>query len=255
MSAISAIFLLDVKGRPLIYRDYRGDVGTRHAERFIQKVHELEDAGRLAPVIHDDGVSYVYVLHANVYLLAVTRGNANAAAAVSFLHHLVAVFKHYFEELEEESVRDNFVVVYELLDEVMDYGYPQFTEARILSEYIKTDAYRLLDALGPAPAAKPPMAVTNAVSWRSEGVRHKKNEVFLDVVESVNLLVSSTGQVVSSEVVGTLKMRTFLSGMPECKLGLNDKVLFEAQGRTAGRQKAVDLEDIRFHQCVRLVSE
>jgi AP-1 complex subunit mu len=47
--------------------------------------------------------------------------------------------------------------------------------------------------------------------------------VFLDVVESVNLLVSSTGAVVSSEVVGTLKMRTFLSGMPECKLGLNDK--------------------------------
>ena len=29
------------------------------------------------------------------------------------------------------------------------------------------------------------------------------------------------------------------------------QVLFEAQGRT-GRQKAVDLEDIKFHQCVRL---
>ena len=68
------------------------------------------------------------------------------------------------------------------------------------------------------------MAVTNAVSWRSEGIRYKKNEVFLDVVESVNLLVNSNGTVVRSEVVGALKMRTFLSGMPECKLGLNDKV-------------------------------
>jgi hypothetical protein len=47
---------------------------------------------------------------------------------------------------------------------------------------------------------KPPMAVTNAVSWRSEGIRHKKNEVFLDVVESVNLLVNSNGNVVLSEV-------------------------------------------------------
>jgi len=36
---------------------------------------------------------------------------------------------------------------------------------------------------------RPPMAVTNAVSWRSEGIRYRKNEVFLDVVESVNLLV------------------------------------------------------------------
>ena len=34
------------------------------------------------------------------------------------------------------------------------------------------------------------MAVTNAVSWRSEGVKYRKNEVFLDVIESVNLLVS-----------------------------------------------------------------
>lgn len=34
------------------------------------------------------------------------------------------------------------------------------------------------------------MAVTNAVSWRSEGIRYRKNEVFLDVIESVNMLVS-----------------------------------------------------------------
>lgn len=70
------------------------------------------------------------------------------------------------------------------------------------------------------------MAVTNAVSWRSEGIKHKKNEVFLDVVESVNLLVNSNGTVVLSEIQATLKMRTYLSGMPECKLGLNDKVCY-----------------------------
>ena len=51
----------------------------------------------------------------------------------------------------------------------------------------------------------------------------RARQVFLDVVESVNLLVNSNGTVVRSEVVGALKMRTFLSGMPECKLGLNDK--------------------------------
>jgi AP-1 complex subunit mu len=98
---------------------------------------------------------------------------------------------------------------------------------------------------------KAPLAVTGAVSWRSDNIKHKKNEVFLDVVENINLLVNTNGTVVLSEVVGVLKMRTFLSGMPECKLGLNDKVLFETQGRT-GKQKAVELEDIKFHQCVRL---
>ena len=27
--------------------------------------------------------------------------------------------------------------------QVMDFGYPQFTEAKILSEFIKTDAYKM----------------------------------------------------------------------------------------------------------------
>lgn len=35
-------------------------------------------------------------------------------------------------------------------------------------------------------------------------------KVFLDVVESVNILVNSNGQIVRSDVVGALKMRTFL---------------------------------------------
>lgn len=34
-----------------------------------------------------------------------------------------------------------------------------------------------------------PGAITGAVSWRTEGIKYRKNEVFLDVVESINLLV------------------------------------------------------------------
>ena len=42
--------------------------------------------------------------------------------------------------------------------------------------------------------------------------------------ESVNLLVSANGNVLRSEIVGAIKMKVFLSGMPELRLGLNDKV-------------------------------
>ncbi len=37
--------------------------------------------------------------------------------------------------------------------------------------------------------------------------------------------------------------------MPELKLGLNDKNLFELQNRTS-RGKLIEMEDIKFHQCV-----
>lgn len=42
--------------------------------------------------------------------------------------------------------------------------------------------------------------------------------------------VASNGTVLRSEIMGALKMRSFLSGMPELKLGLNDKLLMEARG-------------------------
>lgn len=101
-------------------------------------------------------------------------------------------------------------------------------------------------------APRPPVALTNAVSWRSEGIKHRKNEIFLDVIERLNLLVSSNGTVLHSEIIGVIQMKSFLSGMPELKLGLNDKLMFEATGRSTSRIKAVELEDIKFHQCVRL---
>lgn len=58
--------------------------------------------------------------------------------------------------------------------------------------YIILFFYRYITQEGHKLEIQPriPMAVTNAVSWRSEGIKYRKNEVFLDVIESVNLLVS-----------------------------------------------------------------
>lgn len=172
---------------------------------------------------------------------------------------------HYINQIQAENSFFNkkFVIIYELLDEMMDFGYPQTTESKILQEYITQESHKL------EIQVRPPMAVTNAVSWRSEGIRYRKNEVFLvslrfkncskcvyinrtcrflhtridtfldnpvpkikDVVESVNLLVNANGNVVRSEILGAVKMKCYLSGMPELRLGLNDKVMFESTGRS-----------------------
>ncbi|TPX47618.1 hypothetical protein SeMB42_g00407 [Synchytrium endobioticum] len=244
----SAIFILDLKGKVLISRNYRGDIPMSAIEKFMPLLLESEeDEQTPTPVIStDDGVNFLYIRHNNLYLVAITKKNSNAATILIFLHKLCEVFTEYFKELEEESIRDNFVVIYELLDEMMDFGYPQTTEPKILQEYITQESHKL------ESTARPPMAVTNAVSWRSEGIKYRKNEVFLDVVESVNLLVNANGNVLRSEILGAIKMKCYLSGMPDVRLGLNDKVLFEATGRTANKGKAIEMEDVKFHQCVRL---
>lgn len=43
--------------------------------------------------------------------------------------------------------------------------------------------------------------------------------------------VNANGSVMSSDIVGSIKLKTMLSGMPELRLGLNDRVLFALTGR------------------------
>ncbi|ANB10944.1 Apm1p [Sugiyamaella lignohabitans] len=254
----SAIFFLDLKGKHLLSRNYRGDIPMSAVDKFpILLMEAEEETSIVPPTISHEGVNYLYIQHNNLYLLALTKRNSNAAQILLFLHKIVEVLTEYFKELEEESIRDNFVVIYELLDEMMDFGYPQTTDTKILQEYITQESHAL------DVQARPPVAVTNAVSWRSEGITYRKNEAFLDVVESVNLLISASGQVLRSEILGSVQMKCFLSGMPELRLGLNDKVIFNHQSNTTGQSigsssgggssgKVIEMEDVKFHQCVRL---
>lgn len=59
-----------------------------------------------------------------------------------------------------------------------------------------------------------------------------------------------------ADVSGQIIMRAYLSGMPECKFGLNDKLLIDNKGTKApaGQAKSglVELDDVQFHQCVKL---
>uniref|UniRef100_A0A1I8IXS2 FYVE-type domain-containing protein n=1 Tax=Macrostomum lignano TaxID=282301 RepID=A0A1I8IXS2_9PLAT len=240
----AAIYFLDIKGKVLISRNYRGDVPMSIIEKFMPLLMEREEDGTLQPILPCEEVYFLYIKHSNVYIVATTRKNSNASLVFTFLHKVASIFIEYFKDLEEESIRDNFVIIYELLDEVIDFGFPQTTDTRILQEYITQECHKL------EVAPKPPPAVTNQVSWRPDGIKYRKNEVFLDVIENVNLLVSASGNVLQSEINGFINLRTYLSGMPELQLGLNDKVLFESTGR--GRNKSVELEDVKFHQCVRL---
>jgi AP-1 complex subunit mu len=92
----------------------------------------------------------------------------------------------------------------------------------VLKEYIKTNAHKLTKQETLSDIVVP-TAASNVVSWRPEGIKYKKNEIFLDVIEQLNMIVNPSGSVLSSEIIGTVRGKSLLSGMPELKLGLNDK--------------------------------
>ena len=68
----------------------------------------------------------------SMYIMSVTKYNANVTTMFLFLYRIMQVFKDYFGDVTEESIRDNFVIIYELLDEMMDHGYALTTEPNTL---------------------------------------------------------------------------------------------------------------------------
>ena len=78
------------------------------------------------PMQQSGGFSFFYMKINNVYIVIVVSSNANVTCAFKFVVEAVALFKSYFGgAFKEDAIRNNFVLIYELLDEIMDFGYPQ----------------------------------------------------------------------------------------------------------------------------------
>jgi AP-2 complex subunit mu-1 len=191
--------------------------------------------------------SFMYTRHLNMFFVAVTRSNVNPALVFEYLYQFIRILKGYLgDDFDESAMRNNMTVIYELMDETMDFGYPQNCAVDVLKLYINLGDVKAKDEPAPSQLTS---QITGAIDWRREGIRHKRNEVYIDVLESVNLLLSSTGNVLRNEVTGAVQMNTKLTGMPECKFGLNDKLVIEKEGQ---RKPGVEIDDCTFHRCVRL---
>ena len=126
---ISSFYILDQKGRVLITRAYRADVPFNAHEIFQKKMLEYDEFST-KPYIFDEEhkVAFFHIRHQNLIILATACRDINVFMVFTFLHKLVEVLKNCLKQVEEESVRDNFVIIYELLDEMMDNGWPQHTD-------------------------------------------------------------------------------------------------------------------------------
>jgi len=223
---IGGLFIYNHKGEVLISRVYRDDIGRNAVDAFRVNVIHARQQVR-SPVTNIARTSFFHIKRSNIWLAAVTKQNVNAAMVFEFLLKMCEVMGAYFGKISEENVKNNFVLIYELLDELLDFGYPQNTDTGILKTFIT-----------------------------QQGIKYRRNELFLDVIEYVNLLMSPQGQVLSAHVAGKVVMKSYLSGMPECKFGINDKIVVDSKGKSGDEssrtKSSIAIDDCQFHQCVKL---
>lgn len=125
---LSQLFVMSPRGDTIVRREYNQDVPASSVEAFFRTVKESSLSGKdAAPTLLVDGVSFVHVKRAGLFFVGTTTGNASPSALLELLTRIAVLIKDYCGVLSEEAVRANFALVYELLDEAVDYGYPQNT--------------------------------------------------------------------------------------------------------------------------------
>jgi AP-4 complex subunit mu-1 len=56
--------------------------------------------------------------------VATSKYNVQPSLVLDIIYRMMKVFRDYCGVLNEESIRKNFVLIYELIDEIIDFGHP-----------------------------------------------------------------------------------------------------------------------------------
>jgi len=120
---------INQKGEILIYRVYKDDITRSECQQFCSRVVATKE-NKESPIIYINGTlvilgtSYIHIQHKDMIILAATKCNVNVAMVLQFLYSIIMICKSYFKgELDEKCIKENFVLIYELLDGRRDFKY------------------------------------------------------------------------------------------------------------------------------------
>lgn len=201
---IQTLFLLSPTGEVLIERHFRGVVTSRGVcdtfwDRASQSVNHhggLSTTTSLLlgqthydvpPVMEvpgeDQGTLYlISILRDGLSYLAVCPAEVSPLLILEFLHRMADIFVDYFgSPADESTIKENFSTVYQLLEEMVDYGWPLTTEPNALKAMIRppTVMSKLLATSTSAVSDELPSGTISNMPWRTAGVTYSQNEIYM----------------------------------------------------------------------------
>jgi AP-3 complex subunit mu len=198
------------------------------------------EPGDVPPTIHGGRHHLINCFNGNLYLVAAVKTDVPTLFVVEFLHRVFTLFDDYFGKATEGALMKHTVIAIQLLEEMLDNGFPLATEPNVLKEMIRPPTWTaMFDSVtgNKNVREKLPSGTISNTQWRRAGVKYSNNECFVDIEENIDFIVDKNGSIVFSEVRGSINCRTKLSGMPDLMLSfVNPRVL----------------DDPSFHPCVRL---
>ncbi|PQP96140.1 AP-3 complex subunit mu [Prunus yedoensis var. nudiflora] len=214
---LQCIFLLSDSGEVMLEKQLTGQrVDRSICAWFWEHTISQGDFPKLQPVIASPTHYLFQILREGITFLACTQVEMPPLMAIEFLCRVADVLSDYLGGLNEDLIKDNFVIVYELLDEMIDNGFPLTTEPNILREMIAPpnivnkmlsvvtgNSSNMSDTL--------PGATSSCIPWRTADPKYANNEVYVDLVEEMDAIVNRDGVLVKCEIYGEVQVNSHLS--------------------------------------------
>ncbi|GMP39910.1 hypothetical protein CsSME_00010572 [Camellia sinensis var. sinensis] len=239
---LQCIFLLSDSGEVMLEKQLTGHrVDRSICAWFWEQAISQGDSFKLVPVIASPTHYLFQIVREGITFLTCTQVEMPPLMGIEFLCRVADVLSDYLGGMNEDLIKDNFVIVYELLEEMIDNGFPLTTEPNILREMIPppnivSKMLSVVTGNSSNVSNTLPGATATCVPWRTMDLKHSNNEVYVDLVEEMDAIINRDGALVKCEVYGEVQVNSHLSGLPDLTLSFANPCI---------------LNDVRFHPCVR----
>ncbi|XP_058738481.1 AP-3 complex subunit mu-like [Vicia villosa] len=239
---LQCIFLLSDSGEVILEKQLTGHrVDRSICNWFWDHAISQPDSFKQQPVVASPTHYLFQVFREGITFLACTQVEMPPLMAIEFLCRVADVINDYLGGLNEDSIKDNFVIVYELLDEMIDNGFPLTTEPNILQEMIAppnivSKVLSVVTGNSSNVSDTLPGSTASCVPWRTADPKYANNEVYVDLVEQMDATINRDGVLVKCEINGEVQVNSHITGLPDLTLSFVNPSL---------------LDDVRFHPCIR----
>jgi hypothetical protein len=228
---------LPLSSEVLIEKQWQSRLKRAVCEIFWDETAKITNRTEVPPIVSTSKYFFLSTYRFGLTFLSVFTSETPPVFIMEFQHLLGDIVAEYCggDSVNEQSIRENFSILLQLLDEMVDGGFPLTTELTQLKDMILPPslARRLFANVLSSESAGYSAAVsqdlpTHAVSkipWRRADVKYVTNEIYFDMVESIDAILSPDNNVLHANIFGDINCNCRLSGMPDLTLSFSQYIL------------------------------
>eukprot|EP01083_Nonionella_stella_P073004 197103_1 len=242
------LFILNSSGDVLIEKHYLGVTKRSVVDLFWEEVSKYEQQKEVKPIISTENYYLINIRRSGLFFLTAITRDVQPLFILECQHNIFEAFVYYFKDKITESIlRENFALIYQLLDEIIIGGFPHTTELNQLTDMISLPSMvsKIRDYASGTFSVKQTLSTAfhnTKMNWRKSDCKYVTNEIKIDLIEAIDCILHTSqsgfkSKPITSFLNGSLECSVRLSGAPDLSLNFNTPRI---------------LNHVQLHRCVRI---